>query len=66
MTKMNAEKVKTLLNSIQVLKKEKAAVEGLSKEHKRSKLIQQLNKQILDQDIVIEVLRKFVYDDKGK
>jgi len=39
MTKMNAEKVKTLLNSIQVLKKEKAAVEGLSKEHKRSKLI---------------------------
>ena len=39
MTKVHADKIKSLLNSIQVLKKEKAAIEGLSKEHKRSKLI---------------------------
>lgn len=63
---MHADKVKSLLNSIQILKKEKAAIEGLSKEHKRSKLIEQLNKQILDQDIVIQVLRKQIYDEKGK
>lgn len=66
MTKVHADKIKSLLNSIQVLKKEKAAIEGLSKEHKRSKLIQQLNKEILDQDLVIEVLRKQIYDQKGK
>lgn len=66
MTKIHNDKVKSLLNSIQILKKEKANLEGLSKEHKRSKLIEQLNKEILDQDIVIDVLRKFVYDDKGK
>ena len=41
-------------------------MESLSKEHKRSKLIEQLNKEILDQDLVIEVLRKIIYDDKGK
>ena len=63
---MHADKVKGLLNSIQVLKKEKAQVESLSKEHKRSKLIEQMNKEILDQDLVIEVLRKIIYDDKGK
>lgn len=41
-------------------------MENLTKEHKRSKLIEQLNKEILDQDIVIDVLRKHVYDEKGK
>lgn len=50
---MHADKVKNLLNSIQILKKEKASVEGLSKEHKRSKLIEQLNKEIGDQDLAI-------------
>jgi hypothetical protein len=53
LTKVHADKIKSLLNSIQILKKEKAVVENLSKEHKRSKLIEQLNKEILDQDIVI-------------
>lgn len=41
--------METFLNSIQILKKEKASIEGLSKEHKRSKLIEQLNKEIIDQ-----------------
>lgn len=63
---MHNEKVKSLLNSLQIVKKEKAAMESLSKEHKRSKLIEQLNKEILDQDLVIEVLRKSIYDEKGK
>lgn len=55
-----------MLNSLQIVKKEKASMESLSKEHKRSKLIEQLNKEILDQDLVIEVLRKSIYDEKGK
>ena len=66
MTKIHNDKVKSLLNSLQIVKKEKAQLQGLSKEHKRSKLIEQLNKEILDQDIVIEVLRKYIYDDKGR
>lgn len=66
MNKIHNDKVKSLLNSLQILKKEKASVEGLSKEHKRSKLIEQLNKEIMDQDIVIDVLRKYIYDDKGR
>lgn len=66
MTKIHNDKVKSLLNSLQIVKKEKAELQGLSKEHKRSKLIEQLNKEILDQDIVIEVLRKYIYDDKGR
>ena len=61
---MHSEKVKNLLNSIQVLKKEKASIEGLSKDHKRSKLIEQLNKEILDQDIVIETMRSFMKENK--
>lgn len=66
MTKIHNDKVKSVLNSLQIVKKEKAQLQGLSKEHKRSKLIEQLNKEILDQDIVIEVLRKYIYDDKGR
>ncbi len=61
MSKIHNDKIKSLLNSIQILKKEKASIEGLSKEHKRSKLIEQLNKEIMDQDIVIDVLRKMIY-----
>lgn len=66
MNKMHADKIKNLLNSIQILKKQKASIEGLSKQHKRSKLIEQLNKQISDQDLAIEVLRKWIYEKVGK
>jgi len=52
------------MNSIQLLKKENASLSKQSKEHKRSELIQQLNKDIADQDIVIEVLRGLIGDDK--
>ena len=65
LNKMHADKVKNLLNSIQILKKEKVSIENQSKEHKRSKLIENLNKEILDQDIVIEVLRKQIYTSEG-
>ena len=50
------------MNSIQVLKKENALMENQGKQHKRSKLISQLNKEIDDQDLVIEILRKYIYD----
>lgn len=45
------------MNSIQLLKKENATLQKGTKEHKRSELINNLNKEIADQDVVIEALR---------
>jgi len=52
------------MNSVQLLKKENASLSKGTKEHKRSEFIQQLNKEIGDQDIVIDVLRGLVGDQK--
>ena len=54
------------MNSIQMLKKDNAQLTNQGKEHKRSQLIASLNKQISDQDIVIEVIRNYVYKKEGK
>lgn len=51
------------MNSIQTLKKENARLVQLSKEHKRSQLIDQLNQEIRDQDIVIHTLRELINDE---
>jgi chromosome segregation ATPase len=61
---IHGEKIRSLMQSIQLLKKENASLSKQSKEHKRSEFIQQLNKDIADQDTVIEVLRGIVNDDK--
>jgi len=52
------------MTSIQLLKKENASLGKQTKEHKRSEFIQQLNKEIADQDVVIDVLRGLVNDPK--
>lgn len=66
LSKIHNDKVRSLMNSIQSLKKENAALQNQGKEHKRSQLIAQLNKEIDDQDTVIEVLRNYVYKKEGK
>lgn len=53
------------MNSIQLLKKENKNLEKLTKEASRSALIEQLNKDIQDQEIVIEALRKCIPDEKA-
>lgn len=64
--KIHNDKIRSLMNSIQTLKKENAQLETQGKEHKRSKLIAQLNRDIDDQDTAIEVLRNYIYKKEGK
>ena len=45
------------MNSISLLKKETMSLKKANKDHKRSELIQSLNKEIADQDLIIETLR---------
>lgn len=52
------------MNSVQLLKKDNATLSKGQKEHKRSEHIQQLNKEIGDQDTVIDVLRGMIPDQK--
>lgn len=54
---IHSEKIRSLMNSIQLLKKENMQLEKLQKEHKRSELISQLQKDVSDQDTIIETLR---------
>lgn len=61
---IHAEKIRSLMNSIQMLKKENASMSKQTKEHKRSEFIQQLNKDIGDQDTVIGILRGLLPDQK--
>jgi len=57
---IHSEKVRSLMNSIALLKKEAMSLKKASKEHKRSELITSLNKEISDQDLIIETLRTLV------
>jgi hypothetical protein len=60
---IQSDKVRSLMNSIQLLRKENANLKQLGKEHKRSGLIEQLNQEVKDQDMVIHALRELVNDD---
>ena len=60
MNTIHSEKVRSLMNSIALLKKEAMSLKKASKEHKRSELITSLNKEIADQDLIIETLRALV------
>ncbi|KAL4446888.1 hypothetical protein ABPG74_014860 [Tetrahymena malaccensis] len=55
---IHQDKIRSLMNSIQLLKKENAQLEKLTKEHKRSELITQLQKDVSDQDLIIETIRE--------
>ena len=61
--KMHAQKVRALMNSIQELKKEVATAKHQNKDHKRSDMIDKLKKEIIEQDLIIKVLRKTVGND---
>ena len=64
LTKLQAQKVRALMRSIQELKKENATLKRQSAEHKRSDLIEKLKSEIEMQDIVIEALRAAVNDEE--
>jgi len=62
---IHADKIRALMNSIQILKKENKNLEKLTKEANRSQLIEQLQKDISDLDTVVAVIRSFVPDEKA-
>lgn len=64
LTKLQAQKVRALMRSIQELKKENATLKRQSAEHKRSDLIEKLKSEIEMQDLVIEALRALVNDEE--
>ena len=64
LSKLQAQKVRALMRSIQELKKENATLKRQSAEHKRSDLIEKLKSEIEMQDIVIEALRALVNDEE--
>ena len=52
------------MNSIQVLRKENAAMTNKGKENIRSKLIQDLQAEVMSQDNVIDILRRVIGNDQ--
>ena len=64
LSKLQAQKVRALMRSIQELKKENATLKRQSAEHKRSDLIEKLKSEIDMQDVVIEALRSLVSDEE--
>ena len=53
------------MNSIALLKKETMSLKKANQEHKRSELITSLNKEIADQDLIIETLRTLVPNEEA-
>ena len=51
---IHGEKIRSLMNSIQLLKKENAKLKDMNKEHKRSQLIDQLNQEVYDIFLVLD------------
>eukprot|EP01015_Nassula_variabilis_P000094 TRINITY_DN10039_c0_g1_i1.p2 TRINITY_DN10039_c0_g1~~TRINITY_DN10039_c0_g1_i1.p2 ORF type:complete len:200 (-),score=38.35 TRINITY_DN10039_c0_g1_i1:59-658(-) len=64
LNKLHSDKIRALMNSIQLLKKENAQLKKGAQEHKRSDLISNLNKDISDQESIIEALRRLVNNDE--
>merc|ERR1712000_93746 len=63
-TSLKTEKsTKNLLKTISLLQKDVTRLQQEAKEHNRSKLIQQLHKDISQQDDIIEIITKLVADD---
>jgi len=60
--RMHAQKVRTLMTSIHVLKEQLQVAKAASKEHRRSALIQQLRDAIRDGEVVVDVLRQALVD----
>ncbi|KAM3143571.1 hypothetical protein pb186bvf_004333 [Paramecium bursaria] len=60
---IHSDKVRNLMNSIQVLKKECAQLKKIDQGNKRSELIRTLNKEIADQEVVISALKELINDE---
>jgi anti-sigma28 factor (negative regulator of flagellin synthesis) len=60
--RMHAQKVRTLMTSIHVLKEQLQVAKAASKEHRRSALIQQLRDAVRDGEAVVDVLRQALVD----
>ena len=58
LNKLHAQKIRALMKSIQDLKKDLAEAKRLNKDHKRSEMIENLKKEIMEQDIIIKCVRK--------
>lgn len=63
LNKLHAQKVRALMNSIQELKKQAAMARAQNKENNRSKLIDKLKTELVQQEIAIQALRDLVKDD---
>lgn len=61
--KLNAQKTRALMKSIQELKKENATLKLQNRENKRSELIGKLKQEIEQQDVAITALRNLVNDE---
>ena len=63
--KLQAQKVRALMNSIQDLKKQLATVKAQGRENNRSKLIEKLKTELLQQEVAIQAVRELVRDDEA-
>ena len=62
LNKLHGQKIRALMQSIQELKKQNASIRALNKENNRSKLIEKLKTELLQQEIAIQGLRDLVSD----
>ena len=62
LTKLHAQKIRALMQSIQELKKQNATIRAQSKENNRSKLIEKLKTELVQQEIAIQALRDIIND----
>lgn len=62
LNKIHGQKVRALMQSIQELKKQNASIRALNKENNRSKLIEKLKTELVQQEIAIQALRDIIND----
>jgi chromosome segregation ATPase len=62
LNKLHSQKIRALMQSIQELKKQNASIRALNKENNRSKLIEKLKTELLQQEIAIQALRDLISD----
>ena len=62
LNKLHGQKVRALMQSIQELKKQNASIRALNKENNRSKLIEKLKTELVQQEIAIQALRDLIAD----
>ena len=62
LNKLHSQKIRALMQSIQELKKQNATIRAQNKENNRSKLIEKLKTELVQQEIAISALRDLVKD----